>query len=258
MSFNFTTDVKNELDQLERKFLRLQHRIEYELIEKKESVNSISTWLRALPCKLMNRHYDYVKSITEGNILFKNVRDMILELRCYCWNFLEYKVLQELTHNVGCSEELTQDIDSYANDVDDFKRRTTFSDFMKCCTDDYSLQRLSTTPPQFVNFKTKHKIRKQNCNLYVLDKMRQKSCHKLGLSEFALQVHRAKDGCIEVEWLVPEEEKHRLVTFVNSVPGRELLAQFQVVRTLIDDRLIYSVFILTVTYINSCTGIIAP
>lgn len=237
----FTTEIKTKLQQLQRKFSEIQGRIEDELILNKKSMSSISRSLRALPSQLMKQHYDYVKSITQGKIRFENVEDMILELGLYCWNFFEYRVLQEVAHGVGCSEELKTDINSYANDVDEFKQHTTFSDFIEYCAEDCDLLRLSTTPPQFVKLTTKHKIRKKNCTLHILDIIRRKSCPLLRLSEFALQIHRVKDGCIEVEWLVPEEAKYGLVTFINSVPGRELLAQFQVVRILIDDRLTYSV-----------------
>ena len=181
-----------QINILERKFLELNIEARKELTEKHNTgcVKIMEDHLSSLPRSIAKEHHKYVSSIIKRKHPFKNLRLFFEHLNLYCWNFLEYHVLENLIES-KCSEDLKENMSKYAKDIERFKQKTTISEFFKCAR---HLVKIRTIPPRFKRLVVEHNIDPDINTLADLDAFRKDtlSAHHLKLSECAFQVYSIK------------------------------------------------------------------
>ena len=218
----------------ESKFQDLNVGARKELEERHNSrgVEIVEDKLSSLPRSIAKEHQKYVNSVIKRKHPFTNLRLFFEHLNLYCWNFLEYHVLESLIDS-KCSEELREEMSKYAKGIERFRQKTTVSDFIKCAR---HLVKKRPIPPRFKKVTLEHAINPDIFTLAELDAFRKDTLESLHLklSECAFQVYRIKHGCVIVKWMIPEDFAGSLSDFFNSDAGLELLHKHQVERLKID------------------------
>ena len=244
----YCTDVESQIKEFEKKFKYLKIEARKELEEKHNSrcVEILEDELTSLPSSIAKEHRKYVMQIKKRIRPFTNLRDFFMHLNLYCWNFFEYKVLENLIE-CNCSEELKERMSIYANDIEGFRQRTTITEFIKCGR---HLVKKRAIPPRFKKITLEHAIDPDVYTLAELDHFRidtYEALH-LKLSECAFQVYQIKHGCVVVKWMIPEEFAKPLKDLFNSRTGQKLLQKHSVDRLSIDKTEIpihFQLFLLT-------------
>ena len=228
------TDVESQIKEFEKKFQYLNIEARKELEEKHNSrcVEILKDELTSLPSSIVKEHHKYVMQISKRMRPFTNLTIFFEHLNLYCWNFFEYKVLENLIEN-KCSEELKERMSIYANDIEGFRQRTTITEFIKCGR---HLVKKRAIPPRFRKITLEHAIDPDVYTLADLDHFRidtYEALH-LKLSQCAFQVYQVKYGCVVVKWMIPEEFAKPLKDLFNSRTGQKLLQKHSVDRLSID------------------------
>ena len=188
--------------------------------------------LSSLPRSIAKEHHKYVSSVIKRKHPFTNLRLFFNHLNLYCWNFLEYHVLESLIES-KCSEELREKMSKYAKDIENFRRKTTVSDFIKCA---HHLVKKKTIPSRFKKVTLEHAVDPDVYTLAELDAFRKDTLEslQLKLSECTFQVYLIKHGCIMVKWMIPEDFAGSLSDFLNGEDGLEILHKHRVKKLKID------------------------
>lgn len=184
--------MEAQIKALETKFQDLNIEARKELEEKytSRSVAIVEDTLLSLPRSIAKEHHKYVESIIKRKRQFENLRIFFQHLNLYCWNFLEYHVLEYLIKS-ECSEDLREKISKYAKDIETFRQKTTVSDFIKCAR---HLVKKRAIPPRFKKVTLEHAINPDIFTLAELDAFRKDTLESLHLklSECAFLVYRIK------------------------------------------------------------------
>ena len=227
--------MESQIKIFERKFkdLNVEARKELEQKHNLRCVEILEDELTSLPRSIAMEHHKYVSSIIKRKHPFTNLRLFFEHLNLYCWNFLEYHVLESLIES-KCSEELREKMSKYARDVEKFRRKTTISDFIKCAR---HLVKKRTIPPRFKKITMDHVINPDVYTLAELDAFRKDTLESLHLklSECAFQVYRIKYGSIIVKWMIPEDFAKYLSDFFVTEAGQKLLYKHKVEKFKIDN-----------------------
>ena len=226
--------MESQIKVFENKFQDLNIEARKELEERHNSrcVEIVEDKLSSLPRSIAKEHHKYVNSIIKRKRPFTNLRLFFEHLNLYCWNFLEYHVLESLIDS-KCSEKLRGKMSKYAKGIERFRQKTTVSDFIKCAR---HLVKKRPIPPRFKKVTLEHAINPDIYTLAELDAFRKDTLESLHLklSECAFQVYRIKHGSVIVKWMIPEDFAGSLSDFFNSDAGLELLHKHQVERLKID------------------------
>jgi hypothetical protein len=186
--------TESQIKVLERKFRDLNIAARVELEEKYQSrcVEIVEDTLSSLPRSIAKEHHKYVNSIIKRKHPFTNLSLFFTHLNLYCWNFLEYHVLESLIES-ECSEELREKMSTYARDIEKFRQKTTVSDFIKYAR---YLVKKRTIPLRLKKVTLEHAIDPDIYTLAELDAFRKDTLESLHLklSEYAFQVYRIKHG----------------------------------------------------------------
>ena len=228
--------MESQIKKFEKKFKELNIDARKELEERHNSrcVEIVEDELSSLPRSIAKEHQKYVNSIIRRKHPFTNLRLFFKHLNLYCWNFLEYHVLESLIES-KCGEELREKMSKYARDVEKYRQNTTISDFIKCAC---HLVKKRTIPPRFRKITMEHAINPDIYTLAELDTFRKDTLESLHLklSECAFQVYRIKYGCVIVKWMIPEDFAGSLSDFFNSEAGQKLLYKHKVEKFKIDNK----------------------
>ena len=226
--------MESQIKRFERKFQELNIEARKELEERHNSrcVEIVEDKLSSLPRSIAKEHHKYVSSIIKRKRPFTNLRLFFEHLNLYCWNFLEYHVLESLIES-KCGEDLREKMSKYAKDIERFRQKTTISDFIKCAR---HLVKKRPIPPRFKKVTLEHAVNPDVFTLAELDSFRKDTLESLHLklSECAFQVYRIKHGSVIVKWMIPEDFAGTLSDFFNSEAGLELLHKHQVEKLKID------------------------
>ena len=201
------TDVESQIKKFESQFKDLNIEARRELEEKynSRSVEIITDELTFLPISIVREHQNYVTRIIQRKRPFTNLTRFFMHLNLHCWNFFEYQILENLIEN-KCSDALKEQMAKYARDIEEFRQKTTITEFIKS---GYLPLKDRSIPPRFKKITIEHSIDPDVFTLADLDHFRKdtyKALH-LRLSECAFQVFKIKHGCIIVEWMIPEDLK---------------------------------------------------
>lgn len=171
-------------------------------------------------------------SIIKRKQPFTDLRLFFEHLNMYCWNFLEYHVLESLIDS-KCSEELRWKMSRYARGIEEFRKHTTISNFIKCAR---HLVKKRNIPPRFKKVTMEHAIDPDVYTLAELDAFRKDTLESLHLklSECAFQVYRIKHGSVVVKWMIPEDFVGCLNDFFKDETGQKLLYKHRVEKIKID------------------------
>ena len=226
--------VELQIKVFESKFqdLNIEARKELEERHNSRGVEIVEDNLSSLPRSIAKEHQKYVNSVIKRKHPFTNLRRFFQHLNLYCWNFLEYHVLECLVES-KCSKDLREKMSKYAKDIERFRQKTTVSDFIKCAR---HLVKKRMIPPRFKKVTLEYAINPDIFTLAELDAFRKDTLESLHLklSECAFQVYRIKHGSVIVKWMIPEDFAGSLSDFFNSDAGLELLHKHQVERLKID------------------------
>ena len=234
MTFPYFLAVESQIKEFERKFqdLNIEARKELEETHNSRCVEIVEDNLSSLPRSIAMEHHKYVSSIIKRKHPFTNLRLFFNHLNLYCWNFLEYHVLESLIES-KCSKELREKMSGYARDVEKFRQKTTISDFIRCAR---HLVKKRTIPPHFKKVTLEHAVDPDVYTLAELDAFRKDTLESLHLklSECAFQVYLIKHGCIIVKWMIPEDFAGSLSDFFSGEDGLEILCRHKVEKLKID------------------------
>ena len=229
---------------MEKQFTDIQIAARKELESREGTVELVKDQLTAMP--IQRKDQSAVRAIARRKRPFKNLTDFFVYLNARCWNFLEYHLLKQLIVNT-CGEKLKRKVKMYAEEVQNFQRNTTITEFLKYRR---HMAKDKSIPESCRKLKMTHNIDPDSYTLADLEKLRKKTCDHAKLSDFALQVYSIKPHCIVVEWMIPEETVEILSSFYSSEVGQELLRDHHVESIVIDDKSLYSVSTYDINCVN--------
>ena len=232
-----TLDTESQIEELEKRFTNIQIAARKELESREGTVELVKDQLTAMP--LQRKDQSTIRAIARRKRPFQNLTELFVYLNTRCWNFLEYHLLKQLIVNT-CSEKLKRKVKTYVEDVQNFQRNTTITEFLKYRR---HMAKEKCIPESYKKLKMTHNINPDSYTLADLEKLRKKTCDHVKLSDFALQMYSIEPHCIIVEWMIPEEIVEILSLFYSSEGGQELLHDHHVESIFIDDKTIYSVSI---------------
>ena len=201
-------------------------------------MESVSARLRALPHRLSeDTNMEYIKKLSSYNAEKpKTLKELFLELNQCCWNYFEYELLQFVIKSNRCSKALENRMEEYAKDMKRFKANTTIAKFME---HGRRLHKVKKLPEHHKVVKTKQHIDPAETTLSCLDHVREDIWSNMKLSEcIRCQTWEMRMGCLEIEWIVPEEYDYDLISIFCDEAGKELMERHHIEKIYINDVLI--------------------
>lgn len=236
--FLLETYVESKIRSLELQFCKLQADTEQELVGQNETVETVTTILRGLPQRIYKDYNKYVMRLSRPSRKLETLEELFAYLNKYCWNCFEYELLEFVVNAMNCSIILTNRMNDYGREVKIFKDKTTISLFMKYGRQFFIRKKIPRSYNKSM-LRTIHDINPDEHTLSYLDHFQERIWKTdLKLSECVLQIYNLKDGCVEVEWIVPEEFDYDLITFFCTEIGRELLEHHHITKIFLNDALI--------------------
>ena len=210
-----------------------------ELVGQNETVATVTTKLRGLPQRIYKDYSKFVMRLSRPSPRKpKTLEELFAYLNKYCWNCFEYELLEFVVNAMNCSIILTNRMNDYGREVKRFKDKTTISLFMKYGRQFFIRKKIPRSYNKSM-LRTIHDINPDEHTLSYLDHFQERIWKTdLKLSECILQIYNLKDGCVEVEWIVPEEFDYDLITFFCTEIGRELLEHHHITKIFLNDALI--------------------
>lgn len=233
------TDIESQISDFEIRFSELQADTEAELTKRNKTVQSVSARLRALPPRLSkDSNMEYIKKLSSSNQEKpKTLEELFCQLNPCCWNCFEYELLEFVIKSNRCSKPLENRMNKYAEDMKRFKDTTTISTFIKHGKQFYKLKKV---PQDHKVVRTKQHINPEENTLSYFDRIREDIWSAMKLSECIAHFHegRLQMGCVEMEWLIPEEFDYDLISVFCAEAGRKLMEQHHIEKIYINDVLI--------------------
>ena len=247
------TDIEAQIDDFETRFSILQAETEEELTNRNKTVEAISVRLRAVPPRLLSKdtNMEYIKKLSSYNAEKpKSLKELFLQLNECCWNYFEYELLQFVIKSNRCSKALENRMDEYAKDMKRFKASTTIAKFAEHGRRFYKVKEI---PAHHKVVKTKQHIDPAETTLSYLDHIREDVWSNMKLSEcIRCQTWDVKTGCVEIEWIIPEQFDYDLISIFCAEAGKELMERHHIEKIYINDVLIDNS---VCTEIQSCSPI---
>ena len=235
------TDIEAQIDDFEIRFSILQAETEEELINRNKTVETISARLRAIPPRLLSKdtNMEYIKKLSSESHNAekpKSLKELFLQLNECCWNYFEYELLQFVIESNECRMALVNRMDEYAEDMTRFKASTTIAKFAEHGRRFYKVKEI---PAHHKVVKTKQHIDPAETTLSYLDHIREDVWSNMKLSEcIRCQTWDVRTGCVEIEWIVPEEYDYDLISIFCAEAGKELMERHHIEKIYINDVLI--------------------
>ena len=122
--------VKQQVKQLEDRFMKLTDCTYDILVEKGVDVDRLHAWLISLDVSRKHEHQEFISNhlmnIDQGTTL----NNLWARLGS-CWNFLNFGLLEHIINKFG-NEDLKQKMKSYKHDLQSFRKSTRLYDFINC------------------------------------------------------------------------------------------------------------------------------
>ncbi len=215
--------IADEVQHFDTRFVKLQETALNELTENKVSVSHFVEKLMILPGPKKYQNEDFVKKNFSLFEKAESIRKIFLYLTFYL-SFIDFSLLEHIIEQFG-SERLKEDMSRYAQDMTQFKARTTISDALKHLPKP-KLSDQGSPPEGFSQLTVKFGGDVKNKTLEYLDKYRKKYADELLLSHFAFFLFEVRESSLLVTWLVPtalettiSENVQKMVSFfvINNV-----------------------------------------
>ena len=215
----------------------MQADTEQDLINRNKSVENVTRKLKYPPEKINREYYHkFVKNLVKQPRKYESFEKLFYDLRKYCWSSLDYEVLQFIIES-NCRGQLMSRMKEYASRMEHFKKVTTISVFMKYGREFFIRKKVSFT--QMSKLKSKHSVNPDQHTLADLDRMREEIWEiESKLSECLMQIYSLNKGCVEVEWIIPEEFDYDFITFFFTEVGKDLLERHQIIEVYLNDMLV--------------------
>ncbi len=186
----------NDFDQ---RFVVLRRTAVKEITESKISVIEFRQGLMTLPASRQNINEDFLLSKYSLFEKAKSIESIFLHLNSYL-SYLDFSLLEHIIEQFG-SERLKDDMSCYAQDMAQFKTRTTISDALKYLPKPRSRDRQK--PEGFSLVTEKLDVDVNVTTLEKLDEYRKNFADELSLSHFAFFLFDVDKSSLLVTWLVP-------------------------------------------------------
>ena len=226
------TDTEFQIKSFKTRFAELQARTKDELKSMKRTVGTVNVkLLKALPARIEKEYNKYVKLKRSGKQ--SNLDELFEDLDDFCWNFLEFDLLQFVINSNNCHAVLKNAMDQYAREVEHFKHCTTASSFIK---QGQPLIMKKSLKRGYKRLKTKHAVNPDEFVIAEIDRFRKDVWSSdANLSDCAFHLFSIASGSVQVELAIPEEFSYPLVVFFCSEEGKELLLRHHIYEIFIDD-----------------------
>ena len=128
-------------------------------------------------------------------------------------------------------------MEDYALRVENFKKVITISVFIKHGRQFFINKKVPLK--QRSKLKTKHNLNPDEHTLAYLDYLREEIWEtESRLSECLMQIYSLKEGCVEIEWIIPEEFDYEFISFFFTEVGKDLLERHQIIEVYLNDMLV--------------------
>ena len=114
------------------------------------------------------------------------------------WNFLNFDLLEYVVSKYG-TEELKHKMNTYAKDLESFRKSTRLCDFLEC----WPVKGKAPPETTLRKFVAKMNHDWEKCTLEDLDSLEGAITRKFFLPKFAFHLENIKKGCIAITWLIP-------------------------------------------------------
>ncbi len=153
----------------------------------------------ALPSSIKNENKDFVMSNFSHFKKAESIEDIFLLLDFYL-SYLDFSLLEHIIEQFG-SDRLKEDMSRYAQDMTQFKTKTTINNALKYLPKPDSSGRQK--PEGFSLLTKKVDVDVNATTLEKLDEYRKKFANELSLSHFAFLLFDVNKSSLLVTWLVP-------------------------------------------------------
>ena len=228
-----TGGVSEKIETLDTQFRRLHGRLLKELTDRGVSVDNLLQALTLLPFSLSNQYEDTIQRMLSDLEKKEAVRTLFLRLNPL-FTFIDYKLLQHLISEFG-SPELRNDMTSYAQKVQLFKKITTVSDLID------HWPGLKVPQIDHKRLRAKFEDDPKSYTLEKLDYFRNHFYSELRLSQFVsvsiLMLLKSANSFIAV-WFLPTVVVQELAEAISQMDRAFLYAE-QILELLLDERILY-------------------
>ena len=207
--------VKQQVKQLESRFLDLAYCTYVELLDKSINVDHFHGWLITLDVSRKREHQEFIESFEKGT----DLSDSWTKLSSY-WDFLNFDLLEHVVTGFG-SENLKKKMESYESDLQSFRKATRVCDFIAC----WPVR--GQTPPEseLREFVAKVDYQWDHCTLEDLDMLEGVITRKFFLPKFALRLREIKPGSVRIIWLIPAPFVRGLQEAIESTSNEFFMEQ---------------------------------
>ena len=185
----------------------------YQEVHKQMEASVFLSRITCLPVAARAQHRNFVaKNLT--NIPPPVTFEKIWPILNLYWDFLNYGLLLHVINKCG-SEDLKLKMQSYINELSEFKQKTLLCDFI----DSWPFR--DDKPPLEESFKqlvVKMKQEWSQCTLQDVEAFRKALVHKFCLPEFDMIFQKAMEGCVCVTWLISLYIATLLQDLANTAP----------------------------------------
>ena len=189
------TTIADCIKEFETRFIDLRKMALNEITEKKIPVADFRQTLMIMPSSIKNENKDFIIS---KYFLFEkaeSIESIFLYLNFYL-SFIDFSLLEHIIEQFG-SDSLKRDMNSYAEDMRQFRMNTPVSEAL-----DY-LPKLSDAPVDHSHLTVKFDVDVQTATLEDLEMYRKRFASEFLLSQLAFSLFDLQESSLLVTWLVP-------------------------------------------------------
>ena len=196
----YNGDISVEIKDFERRFINLRKATLQELKEKKVPLSDFREALSILPSTLSSTNEKFVLSKLPLFEKAESIGRIFAHLSFYL-SYIDFDLLEHIIEEFG-SEHLKEDMSCYAQDMRQFKARTTISDALNYLPKPkFSDQK--NIPEGLSDFTVEFDVDVNVVTLEELDELRKIHADEFQLSRLAFFLFKLQKRSLLVTWLVP-------------------------------------------------------
>jgi len=211
---------------LEEEFSDLAESLLSSMKKNNFSTENLTLWISTLPRSINVYVFPLWQSISKKLSGSYSLDGLFSILNMEVWNILDYNLLEHFIKK-SRSHELSVGIKKYISELEEFKKETLVSDFIKCW------EGHSRDFPDYDELKIK--FDEQHLTLATLDKFRKTLVKKCipSLLEYSGWIYykHFRSGCFEVTWTLPMQLADRVKR--NVMVMYEVLKAFKVRKVIV-------------------------
>ena len=221
--------ISQQTQDLEDEFNDISIRT-YDKIEKDYTVNRFKARLMTLPIKYKEEHKEFFEQMAKELDGESTINCIWRKLSEY-WNFMNYTLLENLIRNIG-DHSLKQNMKSYLDSLESFRRNTRLCDFAKHCP----VVESRPSEADLKEFVLHLKLDWETCTLEQLDELKGHIIRKFLLPSFALILKKVSHGSLIVTWLLPAQIASTLVQDLENTDNKGFFKEYKIECMTIDGK----------------------